>query len=140
MLSFGALTSKPEILLVDDDQSVLFVVKECLKQNGQYHVSAFAHPADALAAFEQDPGRFSLLITDYCMPKMTGEELACRIREQRPEMPAIGISGTPHKYRNPEIFAELLPKPFDFEALEATVTKLLSVPFSVPGDQPETCL
>ncbi|MGB0582237.1 MAG: response regulator [Limisphaerales bacterium] len=131
------MTATPEILLVDDDKSVLFVVRECLRQSGQFEVADFAHPGEALAAFEKDPNRFCLLITDYCMPDMTGEELAAQIQAKRPEMPVIGISGTPHKYKHPETFAELLPKPFDVEALEASVQRLVSLPIAPPAAQVE---
>ena len=137
LLNTRTLPAKSEILLVDDDPTVLFVVKECLRHSGQFDVSEFAHPVDALVAFEKEPHRYSMLITDYCMPEMTGEDLACRIHEQRPEIPVIGISGTPHKYRHPEIFAELLPKPFDMAALEATVERLLVPVVPPPGSQPE---
>lgn len=123
-------------MLVDDDESVLFVVKECLRQTVGCRVSAFPDPTKALAAFEADPNRFSLLISDYCMPGMTGEELTHRILAKRPELPVIGISGTPNKYQRPEVFAELLPKPFEMAALEAAVGRLLQTGLPTPASNP----
>lgn len=67
------------------------------------------------------------------MPGMNGEELAQQILEQRPDIPVIGISGTPNRYQHPEAFAELLPKPFEMAALEDAVGRNLGKSTTVPS-------
>lgn len=116
----------PEILLVDDDEGALFIVRECIRQSLGCRITALPDPIKALAVFNANPDRFQMLITDFCMPGMTGEELTQQILAQRPDMPVIGISGTPNKYQHPEAFAELLPKPFEMPDLEAAVSRHLT--------------
>ena len=89
--------SEPEILLVDDDEGALLILKECIRQSLGCRITALPDPVKALAVFNANPERFQLLITDYCMPRMTGEELSQQILARRPDMPVIGISGTPNK-------------------------------------------
>lgn len=74
-------------------------------------------------------GAFDLLITDYCMPKMSGLELTARVREHASEMPVLLISGTipiQEIRRRPELrLSAILPKPFPESVLRATVRELL---------------
>jgi DNA-binding NtrC family response regulator len=46
-----------------------------------------------LARFTADPDAFDLVITDMTMPKMTGDRLARKILEIRPDMPIILCTG-----------------------------------------------
>jgi CheY-like chemotaxis protein len=78
------------ILLVDDNQGGLRARKCVLEEQG-FEVTACCCPRDALAEFERS--EFQLLITDYCMPAMTGGELIQQVRGIRPEMPVILLSG-----------------------------------------------
>ena len=59
------------ILVVDDEPFVCDAVKMMLNFDG--HTVETAHSAqDALAMFDQ--GKFDLVITDFAMPKMKGDE------------------------------------------------------------------
>ena len=81
-----------EVMLVDDEESVLRVTAELLRLQG-FTVRTFSRPADALSAFRNSPERFDVLVTDHNMPGMTGAELARMIRTIRPDLPIILITG-----------------------------------------------
>lgn len=66
-------SSKPQkkdgtILLVDDEEGNLLVLKECLKD--KYNVFSATNPEEALEIFRKNP--VDLIITDQKMPEMTG--------------------------------------------------------------------
>ena len=116
-------TDPPSILLVDDEPSVLFVLSAILQEEG-YVVECAKDGLSALEIFREK--RCDLLVTDFSMPGMNGEELAKEIRATFPDFPIILITG----YRKPGIKAELfdfvLEKPFPNQSLlGATKTCLL---------------
>ena len=80
------------ILLVDDDEHLLFSVNLLLRQLG-YSVVAKDKPHQALELFQADPAAFDLVITDQAMPEMSGIELASRLAQLRPGIPIILCTG-----------------------------------------------
>jgi CheY-like chemotaxis protein len=65
-----------------------------------------------------------MLVSDIVLPGITGRELAKRIREHRPELPVLFISGyVPEGRAQPD--ADLLSKPYTPEALLARVREAL---------------
>ena len=69
------------VLVVDDDQDILFTFKSILEAEG-YHVEAFADPNEALSHFIQmDPSYYSLILTDIQMPNCNGFQLYQKLRE-----------------------------------------------------------
>ena len=80
------------ILFVDDEPSIVKMEGQLLSALG-YDPELYTQSPDALAAFEEDPAKFDLVITDQVMPEMTGCELAERILELRPDMPIILCTG-----------------------------------------------
>ncbi len=82
------------ILLVEDNADVREAVGSLLEAMGHAVVTA-CHGEDALRVFEQRDREFDLLITDVVMPNMSGQEIASRIREQRPDMKVLYMSGYP---------------------------------------------
>ncbi len=80
------------VLLIDDDQAIVFLMKRLLERKG-YCVSGYTAPNEALAAARAEPGRFDLVVTDYNMPGMSGLELARALREIRADLPIVMASG-----------------------------------------------
>ncbi|GAB6095579.1 hypothetical protein JCM14469_18310 [Desulfatiferula olefinivorans] len=80
------------ILLVDDEASLMAMSRIMLTRLG-YRVEGESRPESALAIFRSDPGRFDLVITDMTMPGMSGEQLVRHIRDIRPDIPVILITG-----------------------------------------------
>lgn len=97
------------LLLVDDEASLADLLKRYLERLS-YTVDVYTHPSDALASVESDPERYDLLVTDLTLPGIDGEELLLRIREHRPDLPAIIASGYPYQPRSEG--AVFLQKPF----------------------------
>ncbi len=80
------------ILFVDDEELLVRLGAKHLRDLG-YQVSGHTNSTEALAAFHQTPRSFDLVITDQTMPNLTGTELARKIREVRPDLPVILITG-----------------------------------------------
>jgi PAS domain S-box-containing protein len=80
------------VLLVDDEEALVALGEEVLAELG-YEPVGFASSEAAWQTFHSDPQRFDGVVTDQTMPKMTGLELASRIRAIRPDIPVILASG-----------------------------------------------
>lgn len=69
------------ILLVDDDQDILFTFKSILEAEG-YNVQAFEDPNEALSHFIQmEPSYYNLVLTDIRMPNFNGFQLYQKLKE-----------------------------------------------------------
>jgi two-component system, NtrC family, nitrogen regulation response regulator GlnG len=108
------------VWVVDDDESVRWVLEQALKQ-AQMVPRTFDSARALLRAFERD--RPDVLVTDIRMPDMSGLELMERLAASDPDMPVIVI--TAHSDLDSAVSAyqggafEYLPKPFDIdEAVE----------------------
>src|SRR5450631_3040537 len=104
---------KLKIMVVDDEPMVCEAIRMLLSFDGHEVVPA-SSGSEALALFEQ--GGFDVVITDYHMPKMKGDELAQAIKARQPGQPVIMITA----------YAEMLKT--STEAL-AGVDQLISKPF-----------
>ena len=80
------------ILLVDDEEALVHLGEEMLASLG-YEPVGFTSSSAALAAFRENPDRFEAVISDEAMADLSGSELAKAIRELRPELPVILMSG-----------------------------------------------
>jgi CheY-like chemotaxis protein len=124
----AADTATKHILVVDDDSSVLTLVTRALEG---YRVSAARDPDEALFLAGQ-AASLDLLITDFLMPSMTGSELVARIRERRPSVQVVVLTGHGNilGQESPSEWASQahLGKPVDLDELRATVARLIGPP------------
>jgi CheY-like chemotaxis protein len=116
------------IILVDDETSVLAILKRILAQLApDYDLIAVVNGAAALALLAQRP--VALVITNMGMPDMDGVTLAVAIKAQAPQCPVILITGnlTPEIQQRGQAAGVdfFLPKPFSFEQLETIVRAAL---------------
>jgi PAS domain S-box-containing protein len=116
------------IVVVDDDQSLLAMLSDLLRQQG-YQVSAFHDPVLAREFMAAPGGRVDLLVTDQSMPGLDGVELARSAHELWPELPAILMSGFSEivgseNYRQFG-FQAFLEKPFEPMLVIRVVASLL---------------
>jgi len=84
------------IMIVDDEQMILDVTKEIIENMG-YKVFSFISSEVALQAFEKEPYKFNLIITDMTMPQMEGDKLAVAALKIRTDIPIILCTGYSHK-------------------------------------------
>jgi CheY-like chemotaxis protein len=114
---------RKRILLADDQPEVRRVVKLLLGID-EHTVAEAANGREALNMFA--PDRFDLVITDYAMPEMRGDELAANIKRIAPSQPILMITGTVAQWngRAPSVDA-LLGKPFGFEDLRRAIANLI---------------
>jgi PAS domain S-box-containing protein len=118
------------VLLVEDEDAVRQIMLRQLDRSG-YRVREFADPLEALRAFAADPQCFDVLLTDVVMPGMSGTQLAGRLREVRPDLPVLFMSGytsgpAPGGHELPSD-GSLLHKPFDRSALMAALRRALDL-------------
>jgi len=115
------------ILVVEDEGPVRAFVERTLRQAG-YRVLTAANGAEALSVARKERG-IQLLFTDMVMPGMTGRELAAKLAEMRPGLPAVFASGYSEEALK-EGFGDqagipYLAKPFAAEALLGRVREAL---------------
>jgi two-component system, cell cycle sensor histidine kinase and response regulator CckA len=117
------------ILVVEDSQSFLRLVREILTRAG-YRVVEADSPAGAIERFRRRDERIDLLLTDLVMPGMSGRELARALSALDPDLRVIFMSGY-----SPETIGdrspaepELLQKPFSSQDLLELVREALARP------------
>jgi CheY-like chemotaxis protein len=120
-------TSAKRILVVDDDPLLRDSIKVMLALDGLVVETASDSKA-ALDLFKK--GRFDLLILDYEMPGMNGDELAAAIKALDLNQPIVMITAYPELLAasgTPLVAVDLLlKKPFDLEEVRKVVAKLLT--------------
>ena len=123
----GARSPK-HVLAVDDDTSMLSVLERTL---ADYRVSTARDATEAMAILSSRE-RVDLLITDYLMPGMTGEELTHHARATRIDLKVLVITGHANAVERAEPQwwgAEAhLAKPFRIVALREAVGTLIGPP------------
>jgi CheY-like chemotaxis protein len=117
------------ILVVDDEPLVCDAVKMMLDFDGHL-VKTAGSAKDALAMF--DEGQFDLVITDFEMPAMKGDELAAAIKARAPKQPVVMITAYAEMLQasgNPLTGVDLIiSKPFLLENLREAIAKVTPGP------------
>src|SRR6266699_1258354 len=85
---------KRHILVVDDDALVCETVTMVLQLDGHF-VDTASSGAQALDLFQ--PGKFDLIITDFFMPAMCGDQLAAAIKSRSPSQMVMMLTAYPEK-------------------------------------------
>ncbi len=122
-------------LVADDEPAILGLVSFALKGLG-FAVEKASTGAEAIAQFLEDPQRFQVVVLDLIMPGADGREVLDLIRQHRPDLPVIVMSGyTEHQLADIE-FGEavsFLHKPFRAIDLTGAVRRTL-VKNATPAD------
>lgn len=122
----GTATSRPDVLIVDDESVVREGVRKILEAEGL----TVAVAEDAAAALDH-PGLANcrLVLCDLVLPDGSGIDLIVRLLARRPRVPVVLITG--YATSEQEALAEragataFLAKPFDESELVATVRAAL---------------
>jgi DNA-binding response OmpR family regulator len=80
------------IMCVDDEKPMAGLLEALLTDLG-YDISCFTDSLQALDSFENNPGKYDLILTDHTMPKLTGLEMAKKFLSIRKDIPIILQTG-----------------------------------------------
>ena len=118
------VVEKRTVLFVDDDEIVLVSLVRGHLQDSPYNILAAKNCKEALEILQQK--EVHIIVTDMCMPEMTGLELLRTVRKEYPDIIGIVLTGYTQDTKlqtaieDGEIF-EIFPKPWklggDFEKL-----------------------
>jgi DNA-binding NtrC family response regulator len=119
------------ILTVDDEPSVLFMLRELLTERGHDVLAAESGSAALSCVDAGELELIDLVLSDYAMPGGDGLSLLAALRERRADLPVVLLTA-----RGSERLAvraikagafDYLPKPFDIDELEAIVERALEL-------------
>jgi CheY-like chemotaxis protein len=119
------------ILLAEDDTSVRELVRTMLTKKG-YRVLCASDGEQAIDMASKHAGTIDLLLTDVVLPGLNGREVAERMRDARPDLRVLYMSG----YTDDAILrrgvltqrSSLIQKPFSAADLTSRVNELLAHP------------
>ncbi len=122
-LDLSTITER--ILLVDDDENVLYLLN--------HQVTAFGLQADQACNGKEAVAllqayQYGLVITDIVMPEMDGMELILHVKEHYPQVDILAISGHNELYNFTDIVAagatDFISKPFRQDELNAKLQRI----------------
>ncbi|MEN8229669.1 MAG: ATP-binding protein [Bacteroidota bacterium] len=120
---------KGSILFVDDEKEITFMGKRMLESLG-YSVDIKSDSQTALQDFKKDPYKYDLLVTDQAMPKMMGTELIGEVKQIRPDLKSIVITGyqdsIPTNAMEQYDIADIISKPLILSEFSELIRKVLS--------------
>jgi signal transduction histidine kinase len=123
------------ILVCDDEPAVLLFVARALETKGYQVLSATTGRA-AVAMLEQNAS-IRLLVVDFAMREMNGVAVIKELRERRPELPVLMMTGSadPEAIRDDLPDVAMLLKPFDHTVLTRKVVEMLQAAESKVADR-----
>ena len=122
------MKKKYKLLIIDDDENILAVLSQYLRGK-KYAVTTASDGLEAIKLFESEDKNFDFIITDLVMPYITGVGVISIVKQKRPEIPIIAITGWGE---HPEALATesqadlVLKKPFELSELDNLISNLLS--------------
>jgi CheY-like chemotaxis protein len=116
------------ILVVDDEPLVCDAVRMMLAFDG-HSVETASSGKEALSMFA--PGKYDVVLTDYAMPSMKGDELAAAIKSAAPGQPVVMVTAYAEMLRasgQPLTGVDfVISKPFLLEHLREAIRKVAPV-------------
>ncbi|MGD8332112.1 MAG: response regulator [Desulfobacterales bacterium] len=88
----GTEKGTERILLIDDEEQIVSMERQMLENLG-YQVTSRTDSGEALKEFSKHPENYDLVITDMTMPRMSGDELAKKLLDIKPDIPVILCTG-----------------------------------------------
>ena len=128
------MRATPVVLVVDDEEPIRIAVRRMLEGDG-YHVIEAENGAKAVTLLEDDR-TVHVLMADLEMPELAGEEMVRQLREKRPDLRVLYVTGHVDRLfserpvlREGEAFVE---KPFTSKQLLEAISLLLYGTFKRP--------
>jgi len=119
--------AKPGRILVVDDEPLILQVLETILQGGGYSVELAGGAEQALAILARS--NFDVIITDFQMPGLKGDEFAMEVKARTPRQRIMMLTGMPEQVPalgQPPVIDIILRKPFRSQDLLQTVQNLLN--------------
>src|SRR5262245_17846997 len=115
------VTRGKRILVAEDEESVRQAISMLLSLD-EHKVTEAQNGAEALDLFSK--GKFDLVITDFEMPGMKGNELACKIKTISPAQPVLMVTAYPEKINSQNPVDMVLNKPFKLGDLREAIAEV----------------
>jgi len=129
-IAHNSQAPKHTILLADDDPYVREMLAYVLDEYG-FHVIKASDGFEACGLFMDAPDQIDLLVSDVLMPKMNGVDAYRIMRQIKPGLPVILISGYSDGidmiHNDDDILPEVIAKPLRPDHLIARIHELLGV-------------
>ncbi|HEY0791872.1 MAG TPA: response regulator [Chthoniobacterales bacterium] len=118
---------KPCVLVVDDEPAFLNTLAGLVRRAG-FEVLTAHDAQEAWTCFEREGSRLCALLTDLVMPgELDGIGLAAKVREARPTLPVILVTGWPETVSAGARTAYgVLGKPFTAQRLASALSKVFT--------------
>jgi EAL domain-containing protein (putative c-di-GMP-specific phosphodiesterase class I) len=118
------VSNRARVLVVDDDDGLRRACMRVLERGG-FEVDMATNGEQALELIEH--GRYDVLLSDICMPRLGGTDLLRAVRKRDLDLPVLLMTGSPELSSAVEALEHgalrYLVKPFNPEALSAAVTE-----------------
>jgi CheY-like chemotaxis protein len=122
-------SGKGHILFVDDEEDIVYLTNQLLTLLG-YEVTGKTSSQEALEVFRLEPEKFTLIVTDYTMPYMTGIDLAREVIKIKPDIPVVLCTGFNDSLTLDKVSSfgikEILFKPVNLNTLGETIHNILN--------------
>lgn len=116
-----------ETILVCDDEAMVLSAVAALVEAAGYSVIRASGPLEAIQAATSHDGKISLLLTDFNMPGMNGQQLASQLTELDPELKVIYLTGlagdVPESSEGEQV--EVIQKPTKRDVLSQKIRTVL---------------
>jgi len=116
----------PRILVVDDDDTIRFLLMDTLGALG-YKTLGAVNGEEALTKITQE--EVDLVVTDIRMPRLNGVDLLRQIKERVPDLPVLIITAYNYTYTKDQVLQSgadgFLAKPFRIGKIEEQIRSIL---------------
>jgi two-component system cell cycle sensor histidine kinase/response regulator CckA len=119
----------PTILLVEDEESLLDVLRLVLEANG-YNVLSAADGEEAVVVYEKEKDRIALVLSDMGLPRMGGWDAMLKILEINPKAKVVLASGFFESRLREEVVAagavDFIQKPYVPEIILQRIEEIIN--------------
>jgi DNA-binding NtrC family response regulator len=129
ILHLGKKRSNTNILVVDDEQDIVNLIKQSLEPNG-FQAYIFIEPSAALEHFISHSKDYDIVISDIRMPGMNGYEFIRNVKENNPKVKVILMTAFEiddkefHNVLSDIKLDTFLQKPFHIQQLNEVIEKI----------------
>lgn len=129
ILHLGKKRSNTNILVVDDEQDIVNLIKQSLEPNG-FQAYIFIEPSAALEHFISHSKDYDIVISDIRMPGMNGYEFIRNVKENNPKVKVILMTAFEiddkefHNVLSDIKLDAFLQKPFHIQQLNEVIEKI----------------